>query len=417
MSADKPATVHDSPARNDRARPAEAERSRPAEQAPSRQQADTGGRPHQPAQTLNRADYNRTRHDAPPIQRSGDGGRQQSDARARVGVDGERRTEQVTSGRAVDTAHSGPARGATLNRAEYNQARHASPPIQRDRSAAAGPQADPSTRQARAQESGRAPEAHRTGTGNAHVARQDDTTTTERANGDRGVKYRHEPDGHEVSSAGSSGLRVADPASGSPDRVSAARAAGDSTRPAEQAPSRQTGVEQLDQPARGLSRDDHNQARHAEPPILRPEVPESLEEQQGRPHSWFSVAEADRTVGDLTPTGIGLKPTGEQLMESESGERSRFEKLRRGLEDEDFINDLHDTGEEQANTLEQVFAARHPLGHAIQSVPDSHYHPLPVQEHASAGDIVGAGFVAGLVLFEAGRRIHGMLAHGKEKVD
>jgi hypothetical protein len=87
------------------------------------------------------------------------------------------------------------------------------------------------------------------------------------------------------------------------------------------------------------------------------------------------------------------------------------------VEDEDFLKDLHDAGEEHANTVEQFLAARHPQGHAIQSVPDSHYNPLPVQEHATAGDIVDVGLVAGLVLFETGRRIHDVLAHRKEKVD
>ena len=292
MSADTPASVHDSPARNDHARPAEADRARPAEQAPSRQQADAG-RTHQPAQALNRADYNRARYDTPPIQGPGTSGHQQPDARARPDGDGGRRAEQVTPGRAAETAQSGAPRSEALNRAEYNQARHAEPPIRRPGS----------------------------------------------------------PESAKIDHTGSG--------------------------PEGQAPA----------------------------------------SQRDSPHSWVSVVEGDRTVGDLTPTGIGLKPTGEQLTEAVSGERSRLEKLSRCVEDEDFINDLRDAGEENANTVEQFLAARHPQGHAIQGVPDSHHDPLPVQEHATAGDIVGAGLMTGLVLLEAGRRVHDVLAHRKEKVE
>jgi hypothetical protein len=42
---------------------------------------------------------------------------------------------------------------------------------------------------------------------------------------------------------------------------------------------------------------------------------------------------------------------------------------------------------------------------------------VPVTDHAVAGDIAGAGLMAGIMLFEAGRRLHGMLKHKEEEVE
>jgi len=131
VSADTPAAVHDDRVREDHARSAKPDRPPPAERA-SNGQAEAG-RPQQPAQALNRADYNRARQDQPPIQRPGDGGsRAQGDTTARgLGGNGDRRADQATSGRQAEAAVGGHPRPDSLNRADHNRARHEAPPIQR----------------------------------------------------------------------------------------------------------------------------------------------------------------------------------------------------------------------------------------------------------------------------------------------
>ena len=62
----------------------------------------------------------------------------------------------------------------------------------------------------------------------------------------------------------------------------------------------------------------------------------------GGPQPRFSVAEAERTLGDTTPTGIGLKPTGEQFldMDSDKPHRSRLDRFAdKAFDDADDISD------------------------------------------------------------------------------
>ena len=47
------------------------------------------------------------------------------------------------------------------------------------------------------------------------------------------------------------------------------------------------------------------------------------------PYRRLSVVQADRTIGDTTPSGIGLKPTGEQLRDMESDKLSRADRFRK----------------------------------------------------------------------------------------
>lgn len=131
MSADTPASADTAKApRADHARAAEPDHGRPAEQAPGQQPSDAG-RSQQPAHTLNRADYNAARHAEPPIQGQADGkNRGPADASApATASSGDRRAEHAAPRQAVDTGARGPQGAETLNRADYNAARHAEPPI------------------------------------------------------------------------------------------------------------------------------------------------------------------------------------------------------------------------------------------------------------------------------------------------
>ncbi len=155
------------------------------------------------------------------------------------------------------------------------------------------------------------------------------------------------------------------------------------------------------QTAEALTRTEYNTARHAALPI---EQPAQL--------SRLSVAEADRTVGDTTPTGIGLKPTGEQLrdMESDNPSRSRLDRmLDRAL---DRADDIHDSAGE---TAEAITAFRHPdpalSAHQAYAGHVTHDHPQPqgppVNDMVGSTVVVAVAALAGLRHWiEHGRKEH-----------
>ena len=131
MSADTPASADAAKAPHaDHARPAEPDHGRPAEQAPEQQHSDAG-RSQQPAHALNRADYNAARHAEPPIRGQADGkNRGPADAPAPAAASGgDRRAEHTVPRQAHDAGTHGPQGTETFNRADYNAARHAEPPI------------------------------------------------------------------------------------------------------------------------------------------------------------------------------------------------------------------------------------------------------------------------------------------------
>ena len=301
MSTDAPTTTSDKPVRDDHAPPAGPDRTRPVEQAAGRRQADAG-RPQQPAQTLNRAAYNRARHEAPPIQRDGDSGsRVQTDAGTRgSGSDGDRRTEHSRIRQTADNPASQHPRAETPNRAEYNQARHAAPPIHRVESP---------------------------------------------------------PDQAERGQGGQRPERV------SPERPAAedaARPAGPDARPKPEA-------------TLGDKREAGSGAGEWAP---------GAPEQPRADFSWISLTDADRTLGDTKPTGIGLKPTGEQLLETDS-KKSRSEAFRDELYKPDTIEDFHDESEQNADDLPRLFERPPTSSHADVPVHQP-YLTMPEAEHVSA---------------------------------
>jgi hypothetical protein len=168
----------------------------------------------------------------------------------------------------------------------------------------------------------------------------------------------------------------------------------DRRQPVERAGAQLPNAEVPQQPAETRSRAEYNAARHAEPPIR---------------HSWLSVTEADRTVGDTTPTGIGLKPTGEQLrdMESDNPSRSHLDRLLdRAL---DRADDIHDAAGENA---EAITAFRHPdsalpahqayTGHAGRDHPQP--QGQPVNDMVGSTVVVTVAALAGIRLWLEHRR-------------
>jgi hypothetical protein len=322
VSTDAPTTRSDKPVRDDHAPPAEPDRTRPVEQTAGRQQADAG-RPQQPAQTLNRADYNRARHEAPPIQRDGDSGsRAQSDAGTRsFGSDGDRRTEHSRIRHTADGSASERPRAEALNRAEFNSARHAAPPIDRG------------------------------GSPRDQAERSQDGQRPERASPER------------------------------PAAEDAARPAGPDAR-------------LKPETALGDKREADSGAGELAPGA------------GGRPRadfSWVSLGEGDRTLGDTSPTGIGLKPTGEQLLETDS-KKSRAEAFREEFYKPETIEDFRDESEDKADRVQQLFERPPTSGHADVPVPHS-YITVPEAEHVSANDVAMTGLVVGILAFETARTI------------
>jgi hypothetical protein len=113
----------------------------------------------------------------------------------------------------------------------------------------------------------------------------------------------------------------------------------------------------------------------------------------------------DRSPSDRS----GLPPTGEELLEMEPKE-SRAAALRRQLYKPESISDIKDVVEDGANGIQQFFE-RPPTGsHADVpvSAPQISQHP---PETASAGDLTMAALTLGILVFEAGRRIHHKLGN------
>jgi hypothetical protein len=88
----------------------------------------------------------------------------------------------------------------------------------------------------------------------------------------------------------------------------------------------------------------HREARHLAEPRSRAEVADEARARRVRahvgadahgtlaetsPYGRVSVAKADRGIGDTTPTGIGLKPSGEQLRDMESDKLSPADRFRK----------------------------------------------------------------------------------------
>jgi hypothetical protein len=124
--------------------------------------------------------------------------------------------------------------------------------------------------------------------------------------------------------------------------------------------------------------------------------------------SRFSVAKAERTLGDTTPSGIGLKPTGEQLLEDYGDKpyRKRLDRfLDKAFEDADDMSDAAGhIGEAIDADLRGAPAgpSGHPRSyHATTSA--AHDHPQPLGPGVS--DTIGSIAVTGVAAITAIRYV------------
>lgn len=114
----------------------------------------------------------------------------------------------------------------------------------------------------------------------------------------------------------------------------------------------------------------------------------------------FSVVQADRTMGDVTPAGIGLKPTGEQLRDMESDKLARGDRFRKNVYER--VDDIQDSTEKTAGTLQGLLGAHRPTGQDVTFTAQPAID-APAPPPADAGNIATAGLALGLL---ADRAIH-----------
>ncbi len=119
-------------------------------------------------------------------------------------------------------------------------------------------------------------------------------------------------------------------------------------------------------------------------------------------HLTVTQAEAaDRTLGDTTPTGIGLKPTGEQLLEMDDDRgRNRWDRvLDEAVKEAD---DVYDLAGHIAEPLAEDFKSgpapsdHQTSHHAATSVPDLPQHGSEIIDVAGSIALVGLAIAAGV---------------------
>jgi hypothetical protein len=112
------------------------------------------------------------------------------------------------------------------------------------------------------------------------------------------------------------------------------------------------------------------------------------------PRYQVTAVKADRTLGDTTPAGIGLKPDGDQLRDMESDRLARADRFRRNVHER--VEDIQDVTEKTAGTLQGLLDAHRPTGQDVT------YTAQPAIEatsppSADAGSLATAGLALGLL--------------------
>jgi hypothetical protein len=130
-----------------------------------------------------------------------------------------------------------------------------------------------------------------------------------------------------------------------------------------------------------------------------------------------TVVEADRTLGDTSPAGIGSKPTGGELLntEDDDAQENRADKLLRKMFE--HADDVHDQAGEVAETIHSF---RHPdAGPASQPAA---YHGVAVSERPpsegmSVNDAVGSIAIVAVAAAAGIRRLMTHRPEGRETRD
>lgn len=155
--------------------------------------------------------------------------------------------------------------------------------------------------------------------------------------------------------------------------------------------------------AETLTREEYADLMRSHGPPIPRDNGQERRDGDGQPYLRFSVVGAERTVGDTTPTGIGLKPTGEQLLEMDGDDpsRSRLDRLfDEAFKDADDVRDIagHIGEAIEADVRSGPGPSGHPRSyHASTAV--AHDHPSPPGPAVS--DVVGSVAVTGVATIVA----------------
>jgi len=124
------------------------------------------------------------------------------------------------------------------------------------------------------------------------------------------------------------------------------------------------------------------------------------------------TATADmRTLGDDTPVGIGLKPSGDQVLDMDNETDSPLARMRHQLYKD--MGDVTDVLKENSQTVVSLIGERPPSSsHA--GISSGHAEITRPPEHGlDGGQIAVAGLLAGMLAYEGTRRIK-TLAQGRK---
>jgi hypothetical protein len=149
-----------------------------------------------------------------------------------------------------------------------------------------------------------------------------------------------------------------------------------------------------------LAADNAENGRHEERELLVPTT-------QGHeaPLTVMQAGPEDRTLGDMTPAGTGLRPTGDQLfhMETDDPAESRADRLfGKAFE---LMDDVHDMTGHIADAIQEDLprgAGSPPSGHSAYVVHDQ---PAPAPDAPGFGDVVGNITVIGVMTVVGFRRL------------
>jgi hypothetical protein len=110
-----------------------------------------------------------------------------------------------------------------------------------------------------------------------------------------------------------------------------------------------------------------------------------------------------RTLGDDAPTGIGLKPTGEQLIEADDKKASRAERARREFLSKENLSDAFDATDDWAKTGQDLFS-RPPAGQHVEVPTQEPVITVIPHQGIDPGSVATAGLALGILGAEFLRR-------------
>ncbi len=155
----------------------------------------------------------------------------------------------------------------------------------------------------------------------------------------------------------------------------------------------------------------------SENPSPDPDQREAYDQGQGdQPYTHLTVVQADatdRTLGDTTPTGIGIKPTGDQLLHLESDDPTENRADRLFGKAFELMDDVHDMTGHIAEAIQEDLphgSGEPPSAHSAYVVHDQ---PAPPPDVPGIGDVVGNLTVVGVMTVVGFRRLlsHRMKGH------